>query len=264
MGGSFALALRKAGFRGEIVGVSRPATTAEAVRLGVIDRAVTLPEAQSRDLLYLAQPIQQILATLKQLRPQPHSVVTDAGSTKREITRVAQEHLPPGSFVGGHPMAGKESRGVQVADADLFRGRPYILTQPAPEWLREWILRTGARLIDMTPEEHDSLVAFTSHLPQVASTALALTSGVRPRAERVTGPALLDMTRIAQSPIDMWADIFATNSDAIVPALDEFIATLERLRDQLTTPGMADAFAEAGRAAQKLRGVTGFSRPTSS
>src|SRR3978361_193300 len=109
IGGSFALALRKAGFSGRILGVSSERTIAEAVRLGVIDEGVTLERAEAEaDLIYLAQPILQILEVLTRLRPKPGALVTDAGSTKAQISNAAREHLKDCQFVGGHPMAGKE------------------------------------------------------------------------------------------------------------------------------------------------------------
>ena len=122
IGGSFALALRKAGFKGRIVGVSSAATIDKAFALGVIDEALPLAEAAAdADLVYLSQPISRIIETLGVL--DTDALVTDAGSTKAVICETARK-LKRGRFVGGHPMAGKESRGVEQADADLFRGRP--------------------------------------------------------------------------------------------------------------------------------------------
>src|ERR1051325_3339931 len=113
-GGSFGLALRSTGFRGEILGVSSPATIASAVRLQAIDAGVTSEEACSRaDLIYLSQPIGRIMDTLRHIRPKKDALVTDAGSTKNQIVQTAHEHLRTGQFLGGHPMAGKETRGGQ-------------------------------------------------------------------------------------------------------------------------------------------------------
>ena len=115
-------------------------------------------------------------------------------------------------------MAGKESRGVEQADADLFRGRPYVLTSRDAE-LETWIERIGARLVVMTAAEHDRLVAVTSHLPQLISTALASVIGAAPDAAKVAGPAAVDLTRLALSPYEIWRDIFATNADSVDAAL---------------------------------------------
>ena len=245
IGGSFALALRKAGFQGTIVGVSSPATVEKALSLGVIDRSMALPEAaRAADLVYLSQPISQILATLDVL--ETDALVTDAGSTKAVICEHGR-HLK--RFVGGHPMAGKESRGVEHADADLFRGRPYVLTAREPE-LEAWIGRFGARLVILDPVEHDRQVAFVSHLPQLLSTTLAsLLSG----KEQVAGPAAADLTRLALSPYDIWRDIFATNTEPIDAALGVFIARLEEVRAQLRSSELEDLFSQAADSARALR-----------
>ena len=228
IGGSFALALRKTGFAGRILGVSSERTIAEALRLGVIDEGVSLERAEAEaDLIYLAQPILQILDVLTRLKPKAGALVTDAGSTKAQIVSCANQHLKDRQFVGGHPMAGKETRGVAAADADLFRGRNYVLTPSADtealRWFRKSIENFGAVVTTLQPEEHDQLVAYTSHLPQILATVLASTLAPIEQASRVAGPALMDMTRIAQSPFDMWHDIFLTNREPIERALKAFL-----------------------------------------
>lgn len=245
IGGSFALALRKAGFQGTIIGVSSPATVQKALSLGVIDEAMPLAEAVSAaDLVYLAQPISQILETLDVL--DTDALVTDAGSTKAVICDRARRLK---RFVGGHPMAGKESRGVEHADADLFRGRPYVLTMHEPQ-LETWIARFGARLVILDPAHHDQQVAFASHLPQLLSTALA---GILAGKEQVAGPAAADLTRLALSPYDIWRDIFATNAEPIDAALRDFIARLEQVRKQLRSSELELVFSQAADAARALR-----------
>ena len=248
IGGSFALALRKAGFQGRIIGVSSPATIDKAFSLGVIDEALPLAEAASAaDVVYLSQPISQIIETLKVL--DTDALITDAGSTKAVICETARK-LKRGRFVGGHPMAGKESRGVEQADADLFRGRPYVLTSREPE-LESWIERIGARLVILDPVDHDRQVAFVSHLPQLLSTTLA---SVLAGKEQVAGPAAADLTRLALSPYDIWRDIFATNAGPIDAALGAFIGKLEELRTQFRSPEMEKAFMQAAASARALRG----------
>ncbi len=254
IGGSFALALRAAGFTGPIVGVSSPATVGKALTAGVIDAALPLAEAAgSCDLIYLSQPIRQILETIDLLDAvvRPGTVVTDAGSTKAAIVARAAG-FARARFVGGHPMAGKELRGVEAADADLFRGRPYVLTSREPG-LEAWIERIGARLVFLSPDEHDRLVAMVSHLPQLVSTALAASIGEDEGAARVAGPAAMDLTRLALSPYDIWRDIFDTNAGAIDAALAGFIARLERLRAELRSPEMERVFEGAAKAARELR-----------
>jgi prephenate dehydrogenase len=255
IGGSFALGLRKAGYRGRIVGVSSPATVIKAQSLRVIDEALPLSEAAAQaDLVYLAQPIQMILETLGPLDGYVRSgtVITDAGSTKTMICERASDAIRKGRFIGGHPMAGKESRGVEAADAELFRGRPYVLTAREPQ-LEQWIEMLGARLVFLEPSEHDRLVALVSHLPQLMSTALAGVIGDQPGAAQVAGPAAGDLTRLALSPYDIWRDIFATNAVSIDAALGVFIAKLESLRVQLRSPEMERVFEKAAVSAKQLR-----------
>lgn len=248
IGGSFALALRKAGFAGKIIGVSSPATIEKALTLGVIDQSMTLAgAAAAADLIYLSQPISQIIATLDVL--QTDALVTDAGSTKAVICEHGRRL---NRFVGGHPMAGKESRGVEHADADLFRGRPYVLTAREPE-LESWIERFGARLVIMEPRDHDLTAAIVSHVPQLISTALASELGATGGATQIAGPAAVDLTRLALSPYEIWEDIFATNAGPIQVALKVFISVLEGLGQQLNEPGMKKEFLRAAKAAKELR-----------
>ena len=260
IGGSFALALRKAGFAGRILGVSSPRTIAEALRLGVIDEGATLERVEAEaDLIYLAQPILQIIEVLARLRPKVGALVTDAGSTKAQIVSTAHRHLKDCQFVGGHPMAGKETRGVAASDADLFRGRNYVLT-PSPDtaalrWFRAQVESFGSIVTTLDPDEHDRLVAYTSHLPQILSTVLAQTLDPIAQAPRVAGPALMDMTRIAQSPFDMWHDIFLTNRGPIEQALKAFLERFTETESAFYLDEFRRAFDEAGRVAQSLRRV---------
>jgi prephenate dehydrogenase len=248
IGGSFALALRKAGFNGKIIGVSSPATVEKALVRGVIDEARPLAEAAAAaDLMYLSQPISRILTTLDVL--ETDALVTDAGSTKTVICERARK-MRRGRFVGGHPMAGKESRGVEQADADLFRGRPYVLTSHNTQ-LEMWIERIGARLVILDPVQHDQQVAFVSHLPQLLSSTLA---SVLAGNEKVAGPAAADLTRLALSPYDIWRDIFATNTEPIDAALGAFIARLEEVRTQLRGSDLESFFSRAAASARALRG----------
>jgi len=255
IGGSFALALRQAGFTGRIIGVSSQPAIDAALARGVIDEALPLTRAAAAsDFIYLAQPIERILQTIDVIdeHARPGALITDAGSTKVAIVNRAASAIHRAKFVGGHPMAGKESRGVEQADADLFRDRPYVLTSRDAE-LESWIERIGARLVVMTAEEHDRLVAVTSHLPQLISTALASVIGTQPDAAKVAGPAAVDLTRLALSPYDIWRDIFATNADSVDAALAAFIAKLEELRSTLRSPAMEQAFETAAKAAKALR-----------
>jgi len=275
------MALRKAGFKGKIIGVSSPETIRTALERHVIDEAMPLRDAAGQsDLIYLAQPITRILETLDEIDPHvyPGTLITDAGSTKSAIVARAGKRIRRGRFIGGHPMAGKQSRGIGEAEADLFQGRPYVLTPSATASsgvpassvpsshvtassvpssldaeLERWIKRIGARVVIMTPEEHDRLVALTSHLPQLISTALAAAIANEPGASRVAGPAAVDLTRLALSPYEIWRDIFATNSVAIDDALAVFIHKLEELRAKLRNPEIEKEFERAASSARELR-----------
>jgi prephenate dehydrogenase len=234
IGGSFGLALRKAGFEGPILGVSSARSVDQAVERGAIDRGVSLEEAAGVcDVLFLSQPIFGILETLQKLDPlvREGTLVTDAGSTKVAIVEEAKRSLRRCAFLGGHPMAGKEQRGVAAADADLFRGRPWIFTSDIDHPLRKWVGAFGAKEIVLDAARHDRLVAWSSHLPQLASTALASLIGDRaPEAAAVAGPGLLDTTRLAMSSFDLWRDILETNNAEISAALDAYIERLAALR----------------------------------
>jgi prephenate dehydrogenase len=263
IGGSFGLALRAAGYTGEILGVSSPGTIAKAVDLRAIDAGVTAEEACSRaDLLYLSQPIGRIMDTLRHIHPKEGALVTDAGSTKNQIVQTAHQHLKTGRFIGGHPMAGKEKRGVESADARLFNGRPYILTPADPAELEtpivrefmSWLDKFGAKTLILGAEEHDYLVAYSSHLPQLASTALAaMIAESAPEAAAVAGPGLVGATRLALSSFDLWRDILATNPDAVEEAINAMIGKLEHLRDNLRSREMEQEFRAAAILAQSLR-----------
>ena len=146
-------------------------------------------------------------------------------------------------------MAGKELRGVAAADADLFRGRPWVFTSDLDHPFREWIAAFGARELILDPARHDRLVAWSSHLPQLASTALASVIGDHaPEAATVAGPGLLDATRLAMSSFDLWRDILETNGAEVSVALDAYIEKLTSLRS-----GIEAEFEKGGRFARTLR-----------
>ena len=252
IGGSFGLALRKAGFPGQILGVSSERSIGQALARGAIDRGATLEDAADVcDLLFLAQPILGILETLRRLDPlvRPDALVTDAGSTKQVIVEEARRSLHRCAFVGGHPMAGKAVRGVAEADADLFRDRPWILTSEIDHPFRAWIAAIGAREIILDPQQHDRLAAWASHLPQLASTALAsLLHDRMPDAASIAGPGLLDATRLAMSAFDIWNDILETNQSEVAAALDAYIERLRALKSDFETE-----FAKGSEFARSLR-----------
>lgn len=268
IGASFGLALRKAGFRGEILGVSSAAAIADAVAAGAIDRGATLAEAVPQaDVVFLSQTIGRILDSVRHLDTlvKPGALVTDAGSTKCEIVDTARQCIGRCQFLGGHPMAGKEKRGAGAADGELFAGRPWVLTPdeaseletPAAREFRGWLEKIGARILVMDSDEHDRVVSLTSHLPQLASTALAAALEERlPAAESLpAGPGLMDATRLALSSYDLWRDILATNPGHIERALGAYIQELEHIRENLRTRQLQEEFQRAASFAGRLRGT---------
>jgi prephenate dehydrogenase len=267
IGSSFGLALRKAGYRGTITGVSSARATADAMAAGAIDGAATLQDAVPRaDLVFLSQTIGRILDTVRHLDAllKPGALVTDAGSTKCSIVDLARQQIARGQFLGGHPMAGKETRGAASADAELFRGRTWILTPdedaelhtPAAVEFRAWLEKIGARVLVLDADEHDRVVSLTSHLAQLASTALASTVSEKlggPPRLQAAGPGLEDMTRLAMGSYEIWRDILATNSDHIDRALSFYIQELEHMRENLRTRQLQEEFERASVLAKQLR-----------
>ena len=264
IGASFGLGLRRAGFGGEIIGVSSEKAIAAGLARGAISSSGTLAEAAQRaDLIYLAQPVDRILETIPRLAGclRPGALVTDAGSTKEQIVACALANLPADSFLGGHPIAGKEQRGAEAADGELFCKRPYILTPSArsesvvSQTFRLTLRSIGAVILEMSPQEHDSTVALTSHLPQLISTALAATlyRGGNPRVTEVFGPGLLDMTRLAMSSPELWESILATNKTAVEKALEAFIKVLTELKATIGERELAHTFEHSAEFAKALR-----------
>lgn len=266
IGGSFGLAVRKAGFDGTILGVSSPRTVDKAIAAGAIDRGVSLEQAAAEaDLLYLAQPIHGILAAIEQLSRYDRAglFVTDAGSTKAAVVAQAVRYLRRCEFLGGHPMAGSTARGVEAASADLFRNRTYVLTPttepamdtPAAGAFTTLLNSLGAHLLVLPPERHDQVVAFTSHLAQLASTALAVVLGenIGQGDLRAVGPGMRDMTRLALSSFEIWSDILVTNATEISHALDVYIDKLTKIRKNLQTPQLGVEFEAAAAMGEAVR-----------
>ena len=269
IGGSFALALRRIGYRGRILGVSSPETLEIATRLGVIDDGCGLDTALPQsDLVYMAQPVERIIDQLDQVRRlvPKHALVTDAGSTKSAIMERARPLFEDGPhFVGGHPMAGKEGRGVRVAEAELFQGALYALVptgeslpgSPVVEEFCGWLDAMGCRRRMMQASQHDRVVAWTSHLPQLVSTALAAAIGAQLQDGReleIAGDGLRDMTRLAASPHAVWSGILKTNPGPIDEALAAVVRELEGLRDALDDGSAEEQFRRGRRLQGRIAG----------
>ena len=255
IGGSIALGVRERWPSSRVIGVDTEAVVAHALGSGAIDRAVdsvtALPEAS---LIILAAPVRQNIDLLHQIAqrrdaagrdfsdaPDRQTVVTDVGGTKREIVNAARALPPSTIFVGGHPLGGGERGGFAFARPDLFAGRPWIFTPEgdrsadAVDRLSRLVGGLGARPSIVSAEEHDRLMAFLSHLPQLTASALMDTVGSAAHSQglRMAGRGLVDTTRLASSPADVWRDICLTNADAIGDALDCLIQRLTKLRGDL-------------------------------
>jgi len=251
IGGSFALALREAGVVGEIVGVGRSSASLEAaLSRGVIDRASmdwadALPGA---DLVLLATPVGQMDRVMAAMAPHlaAGTVVTDAGSTKRDVIEAAYRHLDAhlACVVPSHPIAGAETSGVGAAFPTLYQGRKVVVT-PLPEndpsavaRVREVWGACGAILREMSPQEHDRVFAAVSHLPHLLAFGLVHDLAQRANAEQLfdyAASGFRDFTRIAGSHPEMWRDICIANRQALLGELDAYLAELALLRAYLMT-----------------------------
>lgn len=240
IGGSIALAARKRWARTRIIAIDRPEVVASALRsTAADDGGDDLGLSAAADLVVLAAPVQTNIRILCELpnHISPATVVTDVGSTKRQVTESAQCLPEPGQFIGGHPLAGASTSGLNAARSDLFSEHPWILTpvgerQPMVERLSCFVEGLGARVHVMTPEAHDDAFAYLSHLPQIVASALMHLVGEKTGEDglALAGRGLRDTTRLASSPADIWRDIALTNRDNIGPAIDELIDILVRLK----------------------------------
>jgi prephenate dehydrogenase len=270
LGTSVGLALRAAGFRGEITGWNRsPEGAQTALTMGAIDSiaADPLQAAQESQVALLSVPIFATLDLMERLSGVlgPDHLVTDVGSTKAQISAAAWRlfNRPDrAAFLPGHPMAGKERGGAVLADAALFRGAVWLFTDdPACErsahsaalvkdW-REWVVAMGSKTIDLDPARHDEMVAWVSHLPQFVATSLSALLeeevGHAPELKDVGGRALREMTRLGASPYSMWRDIAYTNTEAVQAALLALEQRIAHLRENLRTQELRNEFMKANR-----------------
>lgn len=255
------MAARKHGFRGRIVGCDRGPVLRQAQQMDAIDRG-SEDAAQAiagSQVVLLATPAGAIIDFIERLGPMlpAGSIITDVGSTKRQILSRAQAVFGEAAvrrFLAGHPMAGKELSGIQHATAELFQGAVWLVTPLPGQDVRAGLCgeflalveKIGARVVSMDVEQHDRVCAWISHLPQMLSTALAATVadelGTDPELLAIGGRALREMTRIAASPYSMWRDIALTNSDNIQEALQRLEQRLAHLRENLKTAELKEEF----------------------
>jgi prephenate dehydrogenase len=256
IGGSIALAARDIWPAGLVVGVDRKDVLERAMVRHAIDVAAEDPIVLAEvDLVILAAPIQQNLELLRELPDNiaGSAIVTDTGSTKREIVEAAKSLPDRFTFIGGHPLGGAARGGIDHARPDLFAGRPWVFTPDddrhgaALEQLMAFASGLGALPRTLSPTEHDHLLAFISHLPQLTVSALMHVVGQAAgrKGLELTGKGLLDTTRLASSPSDIWKEVCVTNADEVGAALDALIAVLQNLRADLDTGAALDEVFES-------------------
>jgi len=239
IGGSLAAALKKRGYPGRVLGGGRNSQRLEQARTrGLIDAAAdprTL--AETCDLIVVCTPVDRIVDDVRALAPhaRPGTLLTDAGSTKREICRALAAGLPRGvTFVGSHPLAGSEKQGFEHADPELFGDRTCIVTAEgsasaeARDRLRRFWEYVGARVVEMPADQHDRILAQTSHVPHAAAAALALTLDDAHGALAASG--FRDTTRIAAGDPALWAAILLSNADEIADGMSVLEGRLAELR----------------------------------
>lgn len=264
IGGSLGLALRKHKFAGRIIGCDRDATLEKARSRGAIDDGTSNPAdaVHGSQLIVLATPVLAILDMIDRLGPAlpARALLSDVGSTKGAVVERAVKVFGKTAskrFLAGHPMAGKESSGVDYADPDLFHNAVWFITPLPGQSLNDgllceyasWIDRIGARIAMLPAAEHDRLCAWISHVPQMISTALAAALVDQFGAEApllpAGGRALQEMTRISASPYSMWRDIAISNQKNLESALWKVEQRLAHIRENLATRQLAEEFERA-------------------
>lgn len=273
IGGSFALALKRAGAARSIVGMGRsPQAMARALELGIVDSVGTsLAEAmRGADLVLVAAPVAQTEAILASLLPylEDATAITDAGSTKSDVVVAARQALGSryAQFVPGHPIAGRESNGPDAAIADLYVGKKVVLT-PLPENRDADVARVaaaweacGAIIHRLSPAEHDKVFAAVSHLPHLLAFALVDDIARKPHAGllfQYAASGFRDFTRIAASSPEMWRDISLANQGALLGELDAYLSQLTEIRAMLAAgdgAALEGVYANARRARRQWTG----------
>jgi len=258
IGGSIALAVRAHWPSSLVIGLDRKEVLEKAMVLHAIDVAADDPMVIAEaDLVILAAPVDQNIERMGELDRYvtTPAVVTDVGSTKRTTVEAARMLPSRFTFVGGHPLGGAPRGGIEYARPDLFVDRPWLFTPEdddtagVVEQLSRFVRELGARPEIIEPAEHDRLLAFVSHLPQLTASALMHVVGTtaKERGLALTGRGLFDATRLASSPADIWRDICRSNADLIGAALDDLIHELEALRRGLESSVEVDrVFESAG------------------
>jgi len=259
IGGSFALALKKAKAVSHVVGVGRGEQNLKlALERGIVDSIArdAAVAAKDADLVLVATPLAQFASIFSALKDS-RALITDGGSTKRDVIAAARKALGSGiaRFVPAHPIAGAEKSGAAAANADLFKGKRVVLT-PLEENSKDAIAKIssaweacGARISQMPADEHDAVLAAVSHLPHLLAFALVHEVAGRKNAEQLFSFAaggFRDFTRIASSHPEMWRDICVANKDQLLKEIDRFSGKLHEVKALLDDPaGLERLFAEA-------------------
>lgn len=262
LGGSLGLAMKAAGYGGRLVGLNRRAeTSAAALRVGAIDEVIEdYAGAASADLIVVGVPLSAFAQVFEHLGPhvKPSAVVTDLGSTKQSVQADAEAKLPnPSRFVGSHPMAGSEKQGPEAAYAELFEGKPCVITPSetsdadAVATVESLWQALKMDLIKMTPVAHDQQVAATSHLPHALAVTLVNTVAELTGYDTAS-TGFRDTTRLAASNPSMRLDIMQANCGALTDTIDAAIERLESLKQALNDRG-SDALLDLLNAAQQNR-----------
>ena len=268
IGGSFALALRRANAVVEVVGFGRSAATlAQARQLGIIDRVGqdVSAEVHDADLVLLATPVGQMAELMARIAPHlgAHSLVTDGGSTKGDVVAAVYANMGDKvtQFVPAHPIAGAEQSGAVAARADLYQGKKVVLT-PLPENSVDSVERVrkawelcGAVVSELTAKQHDEVFAAVSHLPHLLSFALVHDLARRKNRDQLLSFAasgFRDFTRIAASSPEMWRDICMANRAALMDELGSYMQELEAIHEALAE-GDADRLEEIFSLAREVR-----------
>ena len=245
IGGSLGMALKKHRLAREVVGVSqKQASLTAALKMNAIDQAYHEPAraVPNSDLVVLATPVSIITNMLTTIGPHlnRNCIITDVGSTKSTIVNFAQDHLPNSVFfVGSHPLTGSEKTGVQFGSADLFQGALCLMTpgektnRPACDRIKRLWSVIGMQVKYMSPEEHDKMLAYVSHVPHVL--AYALMQAIPSSSLEYAAQGLRDTTRIAASSPQMWTDICLNNQKNIIQGLDDLAKNLSQLRKSINT-----------------------------
>lgn len=264
IGGSLGIALKRKVPEVTVYGVDDQTVLDEALEAESIDKGFTKNKLKNclrqSDLIFLCTPITDIIHMIPELIPclKPGTLVTDVGSTKKEIVKTAEDHFTSDRyFIGGHPMTGGEGRGIQWADPLLFENAVYVLTPSnhLPRMLiqnfGQLIEQIGSKVLFLTPAMHDKIAAAVSHLPQlVAVTLVNMVAKHQTDSShflKLAAGGFRDMTRVASSPYEIWEDIIHTNHEEMILFLDECIECLHETRKNLEQKSLAKVFRQAAR-----------------